>query len=76
MTSRIAYTAGGVPTHHWVVRRSSRDCWNPIAFEPLAIFPASPPSNVWQAQNAMVTLQRRGIACYMDMITIHEEIPA
>ncbi len=62
-----------VSNHYWVVVRHPADVREGQSARPLASFPDCPASNIWQAQNAMIALQRRGIRCYMDLTHTYEE---
>ena len=62
------------PVLYWVVMPHWSDAQSsPIAAQPLVSFPAVPASNFWQAQHAMIALQRRGLKVHMDQITVYEE---
>ena len=67
------FTETSGPMTYWVVMPHWSDARSPISAQPLVSFPTVPASNIWQAQNAMIALQRRGIRAHMDQITVYEE---
>lgn len=55
---------------YWVVMPMPQDVREGVrSAAPLANFG---PTEFWQAQSAMVSLQRRNIRCYMDLTTVYE----